>query len=347
VELYILAGIIGVVLAYGVYHTGRIWDWRKRIKLYGEMLTGADGLQTFYSLRGTGTYTLVIVTASGSSALEWEVLTDELARTFRVLRYDRYGYSWSSRPKTPRTPQNLAEELHALLTALHIQDNIILVGHSFGGLITQQYARLYPQGIVGALFIDPYSAEDSRFKAELPPAVYKQSGVNKFAQFTPFRWLEQVRLFRLLKPLVRQGPPFYYFKGFSRRLTEDIWQGLNQGALFRVTLEEYNLSQQAEHLTGLSSPGGFPAIPINILYHAPQVMIADIVKYGGLTEAEATQVETLWQAIVRGYLKFSTNSEFLIAEHSGHLMHVDHPEVVVHALDRLVKRIEEKNNNSI
>ena len=89
--VFSILGIIAVlVLAYWLYHGGRMWAWRKRAKLYGDFLRGTDGLQTFCSLRGAGTYTLVIVTASGSSALEWEVLTDTLARTFRVLRYDRY-----------------------------------------------------------------------------------------------------------------------------------------------------------------------------------------------------------------------------------------------------------------
>jgi pimeloyl-ACP methyl ester carboxylesterase len=44
------------------------------------------------------------------------------------------GYGGSAANSLPRTPENIATELDALLSALGISEGILLMGHSQGGL---------------------------------------------------------------------------------------------------------------------------------------------------------------------------------------------------------------------
>ena len=48
--------------------------------------------------------------------------------------------------------------LNTLLNDLEINNNIILVGHSYGGLLIHLYSTLYAESVKGMLLIDPMNA---------------------------------------------------------------------------------------------------------------------------------------------------------------------------------------------
>jgi pimeloyl-ACP methyl ester carboxylesterase len=90
-----------------------------------------------------------------------------LARTERVCAYDRPGTvryidglpltSRSTPVAQPRTVEELAAELKALLTAAQIPGPYVLVGHSLGGLIGLFYARTFAEDVRGIVFVDAFS----------------------------------------------------------------------------------------------------------------------------------------------------------------------------------------------
>jgi pimeloyl-ACP methyl ester carboxylesterase len=90
-----------------------------------------------------------------------------LARTDRVCAYDRPGTlryidgvpltNRSTPVAQPRTVEQLALELKALLSAARVPRPYVLVGHSFGGLIGLFYARTFPQDACGIVFVDAFS----------------------------------------------------------------------------------------------------------------------------------------------------------------------------------------------
>jgi pimeloyl-ACP methyl ester carboxylesterase len=90
-----------------------------------------------------------------------------LARTERVCAYDRPGTvryidglpltNRSTPVAQPRTVEELAAELKALLTAAQIPGPYVLVGHSLGGLIGLFYARTFAEDVRGIVFVDALS----------------------------------------------------------------------------------------------------------------------------------------------------------------------------------------------
>jgi pimeloyl-ACP methyl ester carboxylesterase len=72
-----------------------------------------------------------------------------------VVSYDRAGFSESA---LPHAAYGAVEEVHGLqkgLEHLGLAKAVLLVGHSYGELVTQLYAKHYPESVKGIVLIDP------------------------------------------------------------------------------------------------------------------------------------------------------------------------------------------------
>ncbi len=117
---------------------------------------------------GTGEKTIVIEPGTGFWSLQWMNVQNELAQHFRVITYDRAGYGWSDRSPYARTGENIVRELHLLLQKVGITEPIILLGHSYGGLVVRAYAKKYPDQVAGLILAE--SASENQFE-KLPEIV--------------------------------------------------------------------------------------------------------------------------------------------------------------------------------
>jgi pimeloyl-ACP methyl ester carboxylesterase len=109
--------------------------------------------------RGTGSPTVVFDAGLGDSSSSWGLVQPAIAARTRACSYDRAGLGFSDTPTRPSTASNIAEDLHALLTAAHVKPPYILVGHSSSGMSVRVYADRYLDEVVGMVLVDP-SHED-------------------------------------------------------------------------------------------------------------------------------------------------------------------------------------------
>ncbi len=119
-----------------------------------------EGQNISYHIFGDGNINLVIEMGLGAVAGEWWHIADCLSKQFTVLLYER-GRNISK----PRSPKNIAVELHTLLQNLPCSSKVTLLAHSQGGLYAQQFARMYPDMVSGIVFVDPLSAKDKLEKS--------------------------------------------------------------------------------------------------------------------------------------------------------------------------------------
>jgi pimeloyl-ACP methyl ester carboxylesterase len=150
-----VAGITVFCILLGVVY--QILGTLKDAKLYpppGRLVDlGTHHLHLLES--GRGSPTILLEAGLMSTVLSWTDLQRTLAKSFRVVSYDRAGLGWSDFGPMPRTAGRIVDELHALLERAAIPPPYVLVGHSFGGLTMPLFAARFPGEVAGMVLVDP------------------------------------------------------------------------------------------------------------------------------------------------------------------------------------------------
>src|SRR5690606_9786224 len=102
---------------------------------------------------------VIILTGMGSSFDEWHYITETLSETNRIVMFHRPGLGKSEIGNETRNTEAIVNELVELMKVLEIHEPIILVGHSYGGLCAQHFAKIYPEKIAGLVLVDSTSVD--------------------------------------------------------------------------------------------------------------------------------------------------------------------------------------------
>ncbi len=129
--------------------------------------TGADGLQLYYQVEGSGPDTVVMIHGGpGMDAAYMIADFEPLAKNHVLLYYDQRGGGRSELPDTSMATTALHIDKHiADLEALrqHFSLNKFhLMGHSFGSIIAGMYAVAYPENVSSMMLIGavpPYAGD--------------------------------------------------------------------------------------------------------------------------------------------------------------------------------------------
>jgi pimeloyl-ACP methyl ester carboxylesterase len=98
----------------------------------------------------------VLLLAGFNTELEhaWDAVQPSIGRFARVCAYDRPGVGNSDPPPARQTFSDLADQLDAVVTALHLQRPLVLVAHSLGGTVAVTWAEQHRDDLAGLVLID-------------------------------------------------------------------------------------------------------------------------------------------------------------------------------------------------
>jgi 3-oxoadipate enol-lactonase len=159
----------------------------------------ANGIRIHYETGGSGPWVVLshsLACAIGMWDEQWALLT---AR-YRVLRFDTRGHGGSEAPAGAYGLQQLADDLHALLTAAGVE-RPHFVGLSMGGMIGMTYALAHPGMLRSLVLCDT----TSRIPPEAKPiwaeriATAQRHGMEPLVEPTLQRWFTA--------PCLAQRPP--------------------------------------------------------------------------------------------------------------------------------------------
>lgn len=127
-----------------------------------------DGHSIAYREAGQGS-ALVFLHGFVSDSRCWRTQLFGLSDQFRVVAWDAPGAGSSSDPPESFTTEDYARCLANFLSALGVM-RAHLVGLSWGGILAQEFYRLYPERLDCLVLADTYAG----WRGSLPESVWKQ-----------------------------------------------------------------------------------------------------------------------------------------------------------------------------
>ncbi|WP_291581923.1 alpha/beta fold hydrolase [Clostridium sp. UBA6640] len=281
-------------------------------------------------IEGTGEKTVVIVPGMGCSFYPWLSIANEISKYAKVVSFHRTGYGSSDAHIESSTTEIATVDLHALLEKLNIKENIILVGHSYGGLCVQHFARVYPKKICGVVLVDSSSVDGYKFNELHLPVSDKTEGDDIFIkEWTRYSKYTKEQLENELKPSLSAKE-----LQLPSEVQNRILDFLVNPELYRNTLSE--LIDLRIGVRKIKDTGSFPQVPLKILVRDTEYNINESIKADGIPRVEAESIENLWRDLSLELKQLSDKSEIKFIENSGHCIHEDNPEEVIKAIKDLI-----------
>ena len=104
-----------------------------------------NGIKLSYRIYGTG-FPVIFIHGYGAKKETWRPQVVDISKRFQVITFDLRGTGESDRPNIPYTMKMMAEDVCELAEFLNIKKAHI-IGRSFGGMIAQNVALLYPEKV--------------------------------------------------------------------------------------------------------------------------------------------------------------------------------------------------------
>ncbi len=281
-------------------------------------LIDLGGRRLHLNCTGTGTPTVIVENGGGSFSVEWALVQPEVAKFARICTYDRAGYAWSDRGPVDDGIEQIVDDLHLLLRNAHISPPYILVGHSLGALYARAYQRRFPEHVAGLVFVDGTHDEDVRMVVDgkrEPLSLLTRDQLPAAHQL----YLKSVPE---LKPGPADAPPFDRLPpelqqvrhwAFQKIVRELGWLPNTLAAAESWRQEIYALREQR-----LSAPHSLGNLPLRVIERAK----------------DSTEV---WHKQQVELAALSSVGKLIKAEGSGHMIHLERPDLVVQAIREVIR----------
>jgi len=113
----------------------------------------ADGTPISYEVCGSGEPTLILVHGWSCDGRYWREQIPHFSAGHRIVTVDLAGHGHSGTRGGDYTLRSFGEDVRAVADAVG-GDQLVLVGHSMGGMVIAEAARLLPGRVLGLIGVD-------------------------------------------------------------------------------------------------------------------------------------------------------------------------------------------------
>jgi pimeloyl-ACP methyl ester carboxylesterase len=117
------------------------------------MAVSDDGTQVSYEVYGKGDPALVFVHGWSCDARYWRAQVPYFEKKYKVVTVDLAGHGHSGSGRGRYTMKAFGEDVAAVVKATGAR-KVILIGHSMGGIVIAEAARLMPDLVLGLIGVD-------------------------------------------------------------------------------------------------------------------------------------------------------------------------------------------------
>jgi len=120
----------------------------------------ADGVLISYQMAGEGPVSVVFVHGWLCDRGYWKEQLDTFAQVHRVVALDLAGHGDSGQNRDEWTLSAFGEDVAAVINGLGLE-RVVLVGHSMGGPVIVEAARIAPREVIGLVVVDALQDPDA------------------------------------------------------------------------------------------------------------------------------------------------------------------------------------------
>jgi pimeloyl-ACP methyl ester carboxylesterase len=139
-----LSCLVVMFLAFGSVGAQEQWP---------HVVPSKDGTPISYEIYGVGEPSLVFVHGWSCDARYWRAQVSHFSKNHRVVVLDLAGHGHSGSTRSKYTMKAFGEDVQAVTEATNSQ-SVILIGHSMGGSVIAEAARLMPNRVIGIVGVD-------------------------------------------------------------------------------------------------------------------------------------------------------------------------------------------------
>ena len=256
--------------------------------------------------------------------MEWTLVQQLVAKTMRICAYDRAGYAWSDHGSMDDGIEQAMDDLHLLLRKTSIKTPFVIVCQSLGCIFARAYQRRYPEQVAAFVFVDGTHDEGVTLELEgkrIPISLLSREQL-------PKAYEEYRRSLPALSAGSANDPPFDHLPrelqnarhwAFEKMIQEVGWLP-NTVAGAESWREEFSALRQ-QRLASSYPLGNLPLIVLergkdtNEAWHAQELQLADLSSIGKLIKAEG----------------------------SGHMIHLERPDLVASAIRQVALRLPDSS----
>jgi pimeloyl-ACP methyl ester carboxylesterase len=124
---------------------------------------GVNGKSLFYTIDqnddSPAKTTALLIHGLGSSSCFYKTITPSLKSTARCISLDTPGSGLSELGTAEQTISSIARDAMAVLDSLQVQEKVVVVGHSMGGIVVSYIAAEYPDRVKGVVLVGPVNPD--------------------------------------------------------------------------------------------------------------------------------------------------------------------------------------------
>lgn len=334
ITIVLLLGGIGIVFSVSfLYNKYAVQRWIQNPHHPGQ-LVNIGSHKLYATVKGEESPVVIMIPGMNAFSWGWWEIQDEISITSKVVTYDRAGYGWSEASLEPYSSRQIVTELHTLLQRLKIHPPYILVGASMGGVYAKHFTKLYPNEVVGVVFVDPAAwPEKDLTNTVQQEAVLSQSKKRSLNEISA-----ALGVFRIF------GRYFLRMHRIPDLQMSHVLEALSNPGQHRNFQKHFASIYKIDNNHYLNAPEGFPDVPVKVIVQDTESTIRDAIHYEEIKGEESEQkgrkyLRDTKERQRKDYMGLSSNCQWILAEGSGHNIQFDRPDLIIKTIRDLAGEI--------
>lgn len=203
-----------------------------------------------------------------------------------------------------------------------------MVGHSYGGLCVQHFAKTYPHKVAGIVLVDSTSVDLHKLdELDLGEDETDEAWLEKCKTYS---LMEKEQLRKILKPTLPEK-----LQSLPNEMKQRLLDFQIRPSLYKAMYSEIsNWKKDAEMIKTIRNT-----------IHVPLIVLGRDMEYciqvgtqSGLSKEEIGIFEAKWKELVKRQAKLSNMSKIVFVKNASHSIHTDRPDMVIQSILEIVNK---------